>query len=479
MALRNSIPEDDATYPDPVRGVNLRKSEEELAPGEARLMQNCVFSAGTRIRTGTQRVNSSSLGAYKCLGGHKYYYGGASPASKRLIVFNNRVSVLSDAGSETNLTTAMTASKDTHFTTWPITDKVYICNSTDEIREYDGTTFQTVGTLGGASQVPGNGANPPARMIAPILDRLMCITTNGIERTSPRVGHIWSLNSSWATLRPIRGGLFTALSPFTLRGTDTMYPGLIAFQQSAYYAITGTMFGTDATAASATSDDASIKLVDPNVGTSSPYSVCGVPGVGLFWFTSDRNVYFLPEGSLTGRFVGDKIQSSVDTDGIESTNLASLSQVWMQYFYPYLMLGIPTGSDAYATTQFWLDIRTLINNPDFGPVWYGPMTGMSVGRAWPENQNGDSALYGADGNSANGMYVYTLRTASKYTDAVGSVDNNVSMIYRTPYPDFGYPSRGKYVQNVNADLFMPTGTATCQLYDLDGALGSASSFQAL
>jgi hypothetical protein len=275
--------------------------------------------------------------------------------------------------------------------------------------------------------------------------------------------------------------MFTALYPFTLRGADTLYPGIIACQSNAYYAITGTMFGSDVTAASASNDDASIKLISTNVGTSSPYSMEAVPGVGLFWFTSDRNVYWLPEGSLVGRFIGDKIQANVNstTKGIENANLSQLGQVWMRFFYPYLMLGIPAGSDAYATTQFWLDIRSLINNPERGPVWYGPMTGQSVGRAWVETQNGDGAIMGGEGNSSNGMFVYTLRATSVFTDAVGASDNNVSMIYRTPYPDFGAPSRGKYVQNVNADLFIPTGTATCQLYDLDGALGSASPFVAL
>lgn len=479
MALRNQIKESDATFPDPVLGVNLRASEEDLAPGEARLMQNTIFDSGTKIRTGSLRINSSTLGAYKILGGHKYYYGGSSPTSKRLIAFNNRISVLSDAGSETNLTTGMTADKDTHFMTWPITDKVYICNGTDEIREYDGTTFQTESTVVGSSQVPGNGGNPPARMMAPILDRIMCITTNGIERTNARVGHIWSKNSSWATLRPVTPGLFTGLTPFTLRGQDQLYPGLIAFQASAYHVVTGTTFGTDVTAASATSDDASIKLIDANVGTSSPYSIISVPGLGLFWFTTDLNVYWLPEGSLVGHYIGDKLQSTGTTTGIEQTNTAQLGQVWMAYLYPYLMLGVPTGSNVYADTQFWLDVRRFKQKPEAGPVWYGPMTGQSLSRAWAEVLNGDRAVYGGEGNSSNGAFVYRLRSANRFTDAVGAADNDVSMLYRTVYPSFGWPSRKKYVQGVNADLYIPSGTATCALYDLDGLVQSSVPFEAL
>lgn len=479
MALRNQIKEDAATFPDPVKGVNLRASEEDLTPGEARLMQNCVFDSGTKIRNGSTRLNSSTLGAYKILGGHKYYYGGSSPTSKRLIAFNNRISVLSDAGSETTLTTGMTSSKDTHFLTWPITDKVYICNGTDELREYDGTTFQTVSTVVGSNQVPGNGVHPPARMMAPILDRMMAITTNGIERTDARVGHIWSKNSSWATLRPVTPGLFTGITPFTIRGQDALYPGIIALQSSAYHLITGTMFGTDVTAVSATNDDASIRLLDSTVGTSSPYSIVSIPGLGLFWFTSDLNVYWLPEGSLVGHFIGEKLQSTSATTGIESTNRSQLGQVWMRYLYPYLMLGVPTGSNAYADTQFWLDVRAMKNQPEAGPVWYGPMTGQTISRCWDEILNGDRAIMGGEGLSTNGAFVYNLRAPVTFTDAVGASDVGVSMLYRTVYPSFGYPSRKKYVQGVNADIYVPSGTPTCALYDLDGIVAAATNFEAL
>lgn len=469
MALRNQISETNATFPDPVLGVNLNSSPEDLQPGESPLMQNCVYYQGTHLRTGSQRLNSSSLGAYRVRGGHKFYYGGSTPVSKRLIAYNTNIATLNDAGTAANLVTTRTTDLDTHFLTWSITDKVYSCNGTDEIWEYDGTTQQLESAVAGSSQVPGNGGNAPARMMAPILDRIMCITTAGIERTSPRVAHQWSKNSSWATLRPSRTGLFTAIMPYTIKGVDQFYPGLIAFQANAYYVVTGTNFGSDATAASAsTGEDSAIRLLDPNVGTSSPYAVETVPGVGMFWLTSDLNVYWLPEGSLTGKYIGNKLISTSATTGIENANTSQLNQAWMKYFYPYLMLGFPNGSDAYSTTQFWLDIRQFPENA----VWYGPMTGQSVGRSWVEKQNGDNAIYGGEGNSATGAFVYKLRAPSRYTDAVGTADNSISLAYQTPYASFGWPSRQKYVYGVNFDLYMPTGSATCNLYDLDGALQS-------
>jgi len=463
MALRRQVPEDKAVYPDPRDGVNLRTSQDDLKPGEARKMQNLVYDGGTRSRTGSRRLTPNSLGNYAIKGGYRYYFGGPNPQSLRLVAYNTNVSVVDGTGTEFVKTTGMTANRDTFFTTWTITDKLYIGNDTDTLRSYDGNsnTFSTV-----------VGTNiPVARTgVCPILDRLMCITTNGIERCNPRDPTVWSQNSSWATIRPQQPGFFTQLVPYTIRGLDTIYPGLIAFQPNAYYLITGSDFGADVTSVTpTTTEDSSIKLLDPAVGCSSPYGTTVVPGVGMFWFTTNLNVYWLPEGSLTGSYVGDKIQSvTTQLQGTESTNQAALSQVWMSYYYPFIMLGIPTGSDIYPSVQWWLDIRAFPQRV----VWYGPMIGQTVGRVWTEMQNGDNAIFAGEGNSATGAWVYQLRVPLIFSDAVGGTDTDITRKYQTYFPDFGWPSRQKYLQEVNFDMYLPAGSATLNLYDLDETLAT-------
>lgn len=471
MSLRNQIPENKAKYIDPMLGVNLRASQEDLRPGEAALMQNCIYLGGVRNRTGSQRVNSASLASNRRIrGGHKFYYGGASPTKKRLIAYDTKISTLTDGGTEAVLTSGMTSDLDTHFTTWSITDKVYLGNGTDTLHSYDGTTFATVA-----------GTNiPVTRWIAPIADRLMAITVNGIERTSPRDPLVWSANSAWATLRPSRVGLFTAIHPVRVSGSDTINAGLLAFQPNAYYLVTGTNFGTDASAATASAgEDSRIQLMDPYIGTSSPFSVCTIPGIGTAWFTSDLNVYLLPEGSLRGMYIGDKLRSNVAQVGIESAATASLSQVWMTYFDRFLMLGIPTGSDSFPTLQFWLDMYSYALYPDRGPVWYGPMTGQSLSRVWVENQQGDFAVYSGEGNPSNNAFVYQVRVPSRYTDAVGTNDNNVSMLYQTPFNDFGAASKLKYLRSMHFDLNFSTGTPTCNILDLNSTLVSGATISAV
>ena len=463
--LHDQIPEKDATFTDPIYGVNLRASLEDLRAGESPLMQNCEFLGGVRPRFGSIALNGSSLGAYKILGGHRYYYGGASATAKRLIAFNNRISVLSDAGSETNLTTGMTAGLNTYFTTWPITDSCYISNETDTLRKYDGTTFSTVS---------GTNIPSPHSRVCPILDRLLAITTNGIERTDPRVDNVWSSNSSWATFRPQLPGLFTALHPISLRASDSFYTGALAFQERAFYLIQGTDFGAaPVTAASApTGEDASISLLDESVGTASPYSICTVPGIGTLWLTTELNVYFLPEGSLKGQLIGDRLFSTGTTAGLESINKAQLSQAWMVYLNQRVILGIPVGSDTYATTQWWLDVNSYRQYPDRGPVWYGPMIGQSVGRAWVEDQQGEARTMGGEGNSSTGAFVYELRVSGETTDAVGTSTSDIEVSYQTSFKDHGVPWRQKYTQDVILDMTPYSGDVTIDIYDLDGPIAT-------
>lgn len=472
--LRNQIPEQEASYDDPARGVNLRASLVSLQPGESPLMQNCILDGGIRIRTGNSRLTptalASSLGVR---GGTKFYYGGASSQKVRLIAYGTKIVTVADVGTETVLTSAMSNDKDTWFTTWSITDKVYISNSTDTLRSYDGATFATV---------TGTAIPIPRGPVVGVQDRLLAITVNGVERTNPRNDSVWSTNSGWATFRPITPGLFTALHPVTIRGTDTFHSGALVFQQSAHYLITGSNFGADVTLATpSTGEDSAIRYLGP-VGTLSPYSVETIPGVGTFWFTHDINVYFLPEGSLSGRYIGDKLISNGSTLGIESVNKAALSQVWMRSFSlrnRYLILALPMGSDTYASTQFWLDLRTFVEQPNLGPVWYGPMTGQTIGRMWREDQQGELQLVGGEGNPTTGIFVYRAFEPSLFTDAIGLTNTAIPMVYQTSFKDGGAPRREKYVRAVNLDMNTFSGSPTVDIVDLNGNIATGLAIQAV
>ena len=72
--LRNRLPDQIAEYPDPKRGINLRKSPEDLGPGEAYLLTNFVYDGGLRKRWGSLLFSTPSLGNHDAqANGRKVY----------------------------------------------------------------------------------------------------------------------------------------------------------------------------------------------------------------------------------------------------------------------------------------------------------------------------------------------------------------------------------------------------------------------
>jgi len=96
MALRGQISEKQATWPDPLLGINLRDSEENLGDYESRLMQNCEYYGATRMRRGSQRINATSLGAKRIRGGSMYFFGGnfLAPVEAALVFLKQRLNAL-------------------------------------------------------------------------------------------------------------------------------------------------------------------------------------------------------------------------------------------------------------------------------------------------------------------------------------------------------------------------------------------------
>lgn len=441
----------------PVLGVNLRDPQHLLNDGECTLLSNCYFDGSIRPIPGTTAVTPSAIQAStRVRGGHRFYK--RNGIKYRLIAYDTKISQVSDAGSENVLTAITSADKLTLFSTWPILDRAYAANGSDNPFYYDGSSF---------GQLSGTNIPTPLSRIVPILDRLMVVTQNGIERTDARSDTVWSSNSAWATKRPMRPGLFTAIHPWNMRESGITFPGLIAFQANAWYIVTGQDFGSDVTAVTANAtEDSSIQLLDANVGTSSPMSVCTVPGVGIFWVTSDLNVYCLPDGSLTGFYVGDKIQSRVGTVGLNQANLNALDQIWMEYFDRKLLLGFPSGSKTYADTQYWMDLRYLTAGDPKGAVWYGPHTVNSWGCVWREDQGGDLALMAGEGLTTNGVRVYKGYQREVASHTVGASTVLPMATFQDRFKGGEGGSSTKYPRDVRTTMTLTGGTAKAGIVDL-------------
>jgi len=565
MSLRGRIPDAEATYEDPVFGVNLHSSEEDLRAGESPNMKNMVRFGRLTNRNGMSRITATQIASAKAVtGGHKYYLNDGS-TKKRLISYDTYVSTIADNGTEAKLWSTLTTGLAVNFNTWSITDLTYICNGTDDLMSYDGTvmgpangknltsgvykwtlsgsgtaeyyceilaggdpsitditlagglwingtqasggTMSTLGpnqwdwgdndTLGystvyyrmsdnsdpdaqasgfiwagQSTTMPGVGG-AAARQVIGVLDRLFAITSAGIERTDPRDANVWSVNSSWATFRPSQYGTFKAMRPHTMINRDgSPISGALAGTENSYYFFTGTDYGADVTAATDSTEDSAIVFID-NVGVCGPNSMVQIPSLGTFWLTPTKNVFYVPNGSVRGTFIGTKIVNTggSSTTGLESMEITLCSKAWMVYSEPYLMLGYVETGGTYVTREWWLDLDRFRIDPR-NPVWYGPMTDRTIGAIWPEQSQGDSAIVAGEGNSATGVFVYNVNVEDDYTDAVGTSDNDINCEISTYLKSGGAPSREKMVQGIEVEMTTTTGTAsaTADISDLHGVI---------
>ena len=473
--LRNKLQFKGPAYPDSIFGIDLRSALDDVMPGFARLTQNCYFDGGLRKRNGSTRLITASLGAFGGRGGYKFYY---STTGKRLIAYSTKISVISDGGAETVLTSGMTSDLETFFRGWSIDATCYISNGTDTLRTYDGTTFATL-----------TGTNiPTGTMVTPYMDRLFCIQGSVVVVTNPRVANVWSpTTSTWAAFRPTGGvGKPTALGLHSTTGqSGDPLAQLLVFQASAVSAITGTNFDPDVTAATnTTAFDGATTLLDGNVGTISPKSITTVPGLGTFWVTQDARIAWMRfggnqaqvGGSPQAVIVSDRIFSNQSgVNGINHVNFARLDQVRMVYHDRKLKLFFPVGSNTYTTTQYWLDVRVLLEHPDYGYVWNGPMLGQSLRDVWVENQSGDTdKLYALEGNSTTGMFAYNMDVANTWTDAVGTADNDVVYINHTFFNGFGRPGMQKLVPELQVGVRGSVQNALVTMRDLHGGATATS-----
>src|SRR5689334_5613534 len=128
--LSSRIPDKYSEVEMPIHGVNLRDPQHLLAPGECAVLQNAYFDGAVKPIPGTSRLTGSALQAsFSVRGGHRFYKNDGT--KKRLIAYGTRISELSDAGAESILTTTASSDRQTLFSTWPITNRVYIANGLD------------------------------------------------------------------------------------------------------------------------------------------------------------------------------------------------------------------------------------------------------------------------------------------------------------------------------------------------------------
>ena len=473
--LRGRLPDNVSEYPKPVRGVNLRKSVEDLLPEESELESNCFYDSGLRTRFGRARFTTVSLGMNYGLGATKAYFADGSTA--RVVAFDTNLVEISDAGAISTITSTLSSGRDTHFRQWSVTDRLYLCNRANSLMALD--------SAGAFASVTGSYIPQSPTMAVPYLDRLCVLQGNVVVITDSYTDSVFSpTTSSWAAFRGIGGsGNPTAIALHSATGT----PGdpqaqLLIFQANTTTALVGSDLGSNVTAASPpTGFDGQLILLDPRIGTSSPYSVCNVPGVGTFWFTTNRNVVWLPIGQSIPRMIGNSLYSyRSGILGLNDVSQTNLGQVVMEYHDLKLKLYLPVNGQTYSTIQYWLDLRPVMENlaavltaPEGFPAnWSGPHTGQAVRRVWTENQGNDNdLLMGIEGDPTNGLMVYEQNPVNYYRDDVGvSTSSEIYYRWESFYNPMGAPGYQKHLYDLWLDVEGYINLATVSVSDIHATL---------
>ena len=448
-------------YPMSKRGVNLHSNILEIDAEECLLSQNCVWENGMVKRGGQTLVHANEVVSNKkILGLHRYY---KANGTKQTLVACDTVIAYENSG-WTNAITGLTAGLNTHFTTWGALDKVFICNGTDEMRSWDGS-----------SEIAYTISDGIPKQALPYQDRLLTIIGGTLTWSA-------SFDDTESNWEPVSA---TGVKP------DSILYGMclhsVSNEASSYdtkVLLAGAngmylFFGKDLRPITDTTGDYSIFPLAISVGCNAPKTMCWTP-MGTMWLGNDRQVYLLPFDSVTPVPVGTKIQSNITaTPGIEDMPAAQIANASAIYHNGYYKLSIArTSSDSTNTSQWWADVKRGYKDEDgnFGP-WYGPMVGQTISCYASMNGAGDIGQLLGGESTAYGR-VYYLHDRSVYSDIVPSSGStkSVQVYWQSYFNPLGNPYLRKDVHKIEAELLDVLGTVGVEFLDITGTIKTGDSF---
>lgn len=450
------------SYPMAHMGVNLHDNILEMNPAECLLAQNCVWENGMVKRDGQALVSSNQVvSSKKILGLHRFYKADGT-TSQTLAACDTTVKYL-NAGSWTNAVTGLTTGLNTNFTTWGALNKAYICNGTDAMRSWDGSSAATITIADGV----------PVQAL-PYQDRLLTIIGGYLTWSASYsdTGANWEVASNTG-VKPDTKLYGMCLHSISNESSSFDTKVLLAGANGMYL-----FFGRDLRVPSTTGDYSVYPLALP-VGCVSPRTMCWTPA-GTMWLGADKQVYLLPFNSVSPIIVGTKIQSNLQgTIGLKSIPDNQMANACAVYHNGYYKLSVASVNGTTNTIQWWADVKRGMKDErgNFGP-WYGPMLGQSISCFANMNGFGDSGdLLGGESTDKGG-YVYTLATSGQYGDInpADASSKAISVAWQTYYNPLGNPHLRKDVHKIEAELLDVLGTVTVEFHDITGSIKTGDSF---
>lgn len=453
-------------YPMARMGVNLHDNIVEMRPEEALLTQNCVWENGMVKRRGQTLVTTTQVvDDLKILGLHRFYMADGT-TKHTLAACGTTVKRFVSPATWTNVKTGLTTGLNTNFTTWGALNKVYMCNGTDKMHSWDGTTSAEI-TIADAD------AGGPIQAL-PYQDRLLTIIGGYLTWSASfsDTGASWVAASS-AGVKPDTRLYGMCIHSASNEASSNDTKVLLAGANGMYL-----FYGKDLRPIAGVDGEYSLYPISIPVGCVSPKTMCWTP-MGTMWLGVDKQVYLLPFNEVSPLPVGTKIQSNlIGTSGIESIPDTQMVNACAIYHNGYYKLSFPATNGAINTVQYWADVKRGFkdDNGQFGP-WYGPMIGQSISCFANMNGFGDAGNLLGGESTAYG-YVYTLDDAGDYADVtpLDTSEKSIQIYYQTPYNPMGNPNLRKDVHKIEAELLDVLGTVNVEFHDITGSLKTGNSF---
>jgi hypothetical protein len=206
-----------------------------------------------------------------------------------------------------------------------LSDKLYFCDGTSDIKSYNGTTVASI----------------PSAANAPTGVRLLCSHTNRMfairssESDTIYVSDLLSVEgtSAWSNVDSFRVG--GDGEPITGIASWTGYR-LVVFKENSTYVIT-----TDPTASIA---NWSIEVVSSEVGCVAHNTICQI-GANLYWLAQDgvRTMQRILQG--TDQEISEPLSKTIDST-IKDINRTYISRSCALYYRNRYILSVPTGTST-------------------------------------------------------------------------------------------------------------------------------------
>ena len=314
-----------------VGGVNNISSTKLLADNQGSEFINVdIDRIGNAVtRRGTASVSATAVpeGTASIQG---MYYFDTGVVNQIVIAKNGKIfSYDGNVGSGSwtrDASSYASGSADSSVTFAQLSDKLYFCDGTSDIKSYNGTTVASI----------------PAPANAPTGVRLLCSHTNRMfairssESDTIYVSDLLSVEgtASWSNVDSFRVG--GDGEPITGITSWTGFR-LVVFKENSTYVIT-----TDPTAASIA--NWSIELISSDVGCVAQNSICQI-GANLYWLAQDgvRTMQRILQG--TDQEISEPLSKIIDST-IKEINRTYISRASALYYRNRYILSIPTGGST-------------------------------------------------------------------------------------------------------------------------------------